>query len=219
MDKKIEDMISEVAAGDAPETSFDKALQESSLSRLRAHMLNFDTGMVTAFRSEITEQVEQVPAPEKRKLTRRENMQRNRKLRAELTKKYNVTAVRGKYIENYGTKDAREVGEDVFFVVDAHGTGQLERDLRRLGERYQQDSILFIPRGAESGVLIGTNHTGWPGYGKREKLGHPVFGKGGQFMTKVRGRPFVLEDVKREYLKDYPRGFFGEWARETVIKS
>lgn len=211
--KKVEAMISEVANGEEPSTSFDKALQESSLSRLRAHMLNFDTGIVTAFRSEIDDGGEKV------KLSRKDNLDRNRKLRAELTKRYNLTAVRGKYIENYGTKDAREVGENVFFAVDAHGTGQLEKDLRRLGERFQQDSILFIPKGAESGVLIGTNRTGWPGLGRREKLGHPVFGKSGQFMTKVSGRPFVLEDVEGEFFQDYPRGFFGEWARETVIKS
>lgn len=209
--KKVETMIDGVVAGEDAATSFDQALQESSLSRLRAHMLNFDTGMVTAFRSEIDE------GGQKRKLTRAENLKRNKALRAELMKNYDITAVRGAYIENYGTKDAREVGENVFFVVDAHGTGRLEKDLRRLGERYQQDSVLVIPRGAEMGELIGTNQSGWPGFGQRVKLSHPVFGKAGQFMTKVRGRPFVLEGIESEHPKDYPRGFFGEWARQAVI--
>jgi hypothetical protein len=171
-------------------------------------MINNDTGVITAFRNSYT---------------RSENLQRNKALRAELMRHYDVTALRGSYIENYGTPDAVEVGENVFFVVDSYGTGHLERDLRRLGERYEQDSILYVPKGAEEGYIIGTSKEApWPGYGTREKLGHPVFGKSGEFMTKVRGRPFVLESanpVESEHVKDYPRGFMGEWGRSAVIKN
>jgi len=64
-----------------------------------------------------------------------------------LDKKYDVVRVQGKYIENYGKPDAVEVGENVFFVIDAYDKGELLKDFRELGEKFQQDSILFIPKG------------------------------------------------------------------------
>lgn len=212
---RVNRMISDVAEGEHPATAFDSQLAESSLSRLRSHMVNHDTGIITAFRSEVVDP----RTGEKVQLTRKRNLERNRQLRAELLKHYDVTAVRGTYIENYGKKDAKEVGENVFFVVDAHGTGRLLKDLRRLGERFDQDSILFVPQGAEEGFLWGTNKGGWPGYGQKVKLSHPVFGRSGEFMTRVRGRPFVLEStIVEQWNKDYSRGFMGEWARSAIIQ-
>lgn len=219
-----EKSIERLAAGEAtPGDALDEAIIESSLSRMRQHMLDHDTGFITAFRSELTEGdldelQRQLQQPVK--VTRRQNLKRNQQLRAALQKKYNLTAVRGSYIENYGQPNAREVGENVFFVVDAKDTGALEKDLRALGKRFNQDSILFIRKGASQGVLWGTNSSGWPGMGKSLKLGHPVFGKSGEFMTKVRGRPFVLESqIVAEYPCDYPRGYMGEMGRAAFINS
>jgi len=176
----------------------------SSLSRLRQSMLDHDTGLVTAQRST---------------LTYAENQKRNEQLKALLRSKYNVTKLRGVYVENYASEDAVEVGENVFFVVDHQDTGHLRDDLIRLGDDYDQDSVLFIPQGATGGELIGTNETGWPGRGNVQFLEHPVFGRSGEFMTKVKGRPFVLnmasaEDVV-DFPCDYPRGFMGEWGRRA----
>ena len=48
--------------------------------------------------------------------------------------------------------------------------------------------------------LISTNECeeGYPGVGKigvEVKLGKPIFGKDGEFHSKVNGRPFVFEDI------------------------
>jgi hypothetical protein len=205
-----EKFIDRVAAGEEPGDALDEAVVESSLSRMRQHMLDHDTGFITAFRGEVGGET----------VTRKQNLKRNKQLRASLQSKYNLTAVKGSYIENYGKANAKEVGENVFFVVDAKDSGSLKADLRKLGERFDQDSVLFIAKGAKDGVLIGTNREGWPGYSKTVKVGHPVFGKSGEFMTRVRGRPFVLESVVlAEYECDYPRGYFGEMGRKAFIDS
>ena len=57
----------------------------------------------------------------------------------------------------YGTDKAKEVGEHTYFIVDSEDTGNLEKDLRSLGEEFDQDSILFIPKGGEKSTLFGTN--------------------------------------------------------------
>jgi hypothetical protein len=82
--------------------------------------------------------------------------------------------------------------------------------MRLLGKMYDQDSILFIAKGGKTGQLIGTNHcpNGYPGYGKKINLKNPVFGQGGQFQTRVNGRPFILkEDVT---------GFFSKYAKYLI---
>jgi len=78
-------------------------ITESSLSRLLHHMVNHDTGTITAFRSEYSY---------------KENLQRNKLLLSKLfSLGYDVTSVKGIYVENYGTKDAVEVSENVFLLL------------------------------------------------------------------------------------------------------
>jgi hypothetical protein len=179
-----------------------KQLVESSLSRLWETMKQNDTGLITAFRHEYKY---------------KENQQRNTMLLADLRKNYDITPVKGSYIENYGTSEAVEVGENVFFVSDSSKLKNLEGELARLGTKYDQDSVLYVPEGGTKGVLIGLKEGGYPPRGESFSLDHPVFGKEGQFMTKIRNRPFVFtenEDITlKEHLRNGPRGFFGEWGR------
>ena len=94
------------------EETVNQLLFESSLSRVRQHMMEHDCGMITAFRSARD-------CGNGEKYTKRENLQRNTSLKAKLQRLgYGITVVKGSYIENYGTKDAVEVGEQTFFVVD-----------------------------------------------------------------------------------------------------
>ena len=89
---------------------FKQIINESSLSRMRQHMIEHDTAMITAFRGYVKdENGEQIT------VTRKQNLKRNAQLKAELNKRYNITVVQGKYIEDYGTNDAKEVGEVTFF--------------------------------------------------------------------------------------------------------
>jgi len=193
-----------------------ETLNESSLSHVVYHMENHDCGTITAFRSK-----EGCGGPDAKLYSKNDNKKRNRQLYAILeTLGYGVTAVDGAYIENFGTPDAVEVKEDVYFVVDLKDGGNLERDLRRLGEQYNQDSIMFIPKG-EMGILIGTNHcSNFPGYGKKLPFTSRSFGKPAKFMTKVRNRPFVFEDsfLNKECNENYYgiANIMGKWAITNI---
>ena len=194
---------------------YRKIVNESSLSRMRQHMMEHDTAMLTAFRGYIENE-----NGEKEIVTRKQNLNRNSKLKAELNKKYNITVVQGKYIEDYGTADAKEVGEVTFFVVDHNDTGDLEDDVKKAGIKWDQDSVLFIEKGAKNGRLHGTNRTAdFPGFGEVVPMGNPIFGKSGEFMTKMRGRPFVLEQAVITNHEQDILGNMGKWARSKFIAS
>jgi hypothetical protein len=193
-------------------------INESSLSRVVHHMANHDCGTITAHRSK-----EGCGGPDDKPYSKEDNKKRNRQLYAILESLgYGVTEVDGAYIENFGTPDAVEVKEDVYFVVDLKDKGNLEKDLRKLGEEFDQDSILFIPKG-QMGMLIGTNHcSNYPGYGKSMAFSSRSFGKPGEFMTKVRNRPFIFEDsfLEKPCNENYysVANIMGKWAITTITK-
>ena len=179
--------------------NFEEQLNESSLSRVYQTMQEHDSGTITAFRYA-------KECGEGERYSKKENLQRNKSLKAKLQAKgYGITIVKGSYIENYNSPEAIEVGEQVFLVVDLRDKGKLEKDLREFGEEFEQDSVLFIPKGGAGGELIGTNNcpNGYPGYNKRVSLTKTIFGKNGEFFTRVNGRPFTLiestEHVTRVY--------------------
>lgn len=164
-------------------------INESGLSRVYALTQAHDYGTITAYRY----------APEcgtGKPYTHQQNQQRNQSLLAKLRSAgYGVTSIKGSYIENYGSPDAREVGESSFLVVDIQDKGTLEAALLALGREFEQDSIIFGQAGGQ-GTLIGTNQCpgGYPGFGKKAKQGGAIFGKTGEFMSRVNGRPFVFAE-------------------------
>ena len=175
---------------------------ESGLSRVYQHTQKHDYGTITAFRY----------APEcgtGEPYTLQQNQKRNASLLAKLRGAgYGVTSIAGSYIENYGSEDEREVAENSFLVVDIQDRGTLKRDLLKLGEEFEQDSIIFGEAGG-AGVLIGTNHCpgGYPGYHKEVAQGGALFGKTGEFMSRVSGRPFIFAesaDVTQYGVARYP---------------
>lgn len=194
-------------------------INESGLSRVVHHMADHDCGTITAFRSK-----EGCGGPEDKSYSIQDNKKRNRQLHAILESLgYGVTEVDGAYIENFGTPNAIEVKEDVYFVVDLKDGGSLEKDLRRLGEQFDQDSIMFIPKG-EMGILIGTNHcSNFPGYGNKIPFSSRSFGKPGEFMTKVKNRPFMFEDTFMEKAcnENYysVANIMGKWAISHTAKT
>ena len=197
-----------------------KPMNESGLSRLAKHMDEHDCGTITAFRSK-----EGCGGEDAAEYSLDDNKKRNRQLYANLeVLGYGVTRVDGAYIENFGTKDAKEVKEDVYFVVDLKDKGTLKTDLMRLGEKYMQDSILFIPKGGKGSMLIGTNNceNSYPGYHKTQTYNDRNMGKGGEFMTKVKGRPFIFEDTRLEQTGVYNyyevANNMGKWAMKTTVK-
>ncbi len=180
-----------------------KLLKESNLSRILKHMISHDCGTISAFRS--TYSLE-------------DNYRRNKKLMAMLfSVGFSVTEIAGVYIENYGEENAVEVEEQAFFVADIKNKGNLRNTLRKLGEVFFQDSILFIPKPGDESELWGTNKTSdFPGYGNKIVFNHRGMGSSGQFMSKIRNKPFIYE----KYVRDcpMPEGYLGKWAMDAVAK-
>lgn len=161
-----------------------KDLHESSLSRIHSKIANGITGTITAYRSEFTKS---------------ENQQRNKSLLAKLQAEgYSVTAVKGSYIENYGSDSEREVSEHSFFVAprNEEQAASFENDMIRLGNIFDQDSVLIIKDG--KGELHGTSHreNAWPAYGRVEPVGGFKGGKAAEFMSRVNNRSYVFEEIE-----------------------
>jgi len=177
---------------------------ESGLSRINQWIELHDCGTINAFRHEYSKE---------------ENLKRNQSLKAKLLAKgYGITIVDGSYIENYGKSDAVEVKEQIFFVVDLKDSKELLDDLLKFGEYFDQDSIIYIPVGEDQYILYGTSKrdNSFPGYGKKIVYHARHMGIAGEFMTKVKGRPFVFESINNEIKA--PEGYFGKMGMSAVAK-
>lgn len=197
-------------------TKLTNILKESGLSRLWKHMEMHDTGIISAFRYARNCGIGL-------EYTKNENLKRNASLLSKLfVKNYNVVPVKGSYIENYNTDSAKEISENSFFVVDIKDNGNLLSDLKFFGEEFEQDSILFIPKGGLNATLYGTNKctNSYPGYNKTKFYNKRFLGNEGEFFARVSGRPFKYSYVELKELVEYsfPRGFFGKWPCSTVAK-
>ena len=180
--------------------TYNKIINEVSLSRLFKHMIDHDTGIISAYRGKECDKKD----PEKavKKYTKKENQERNRKLLALLqSMNYDVISVKGAYIENYGTDKAYEVNEHSFFVVDRNDKKNLRTILPKLGKHFNQDSIIYILHGGHKAQLIGTkddeysNENSYPKLRKVVSYNNIKFGEKSEFMTRTSNRPFFFESV------------------------
>lgn len=162
-------------------------LTESSLSRLYSKVQNHAVGAITGFRGGNTAA---------------ENEKRNRALGSYLSSKgYQLTVIDGGYIENPGTEEEKTVTEKTFFVVNpkkGDDGGQLENELVKLGELYDQDSILTYRFGGKP-TYIGTTHRpdADPSFGQQYALTSTEWGNpSGPYFSRVRGRKFAFKEVR-----------------------
>lgn len=163
-------------------------LNESSLSRVRTHVMNHDTAMITSWRDKLNN------CTEDQKTLPENNRERNNILKALLLAEgFGVTKVDGSYIENFKELDAVEVKEDSFFVVNLKDNNNFTNKIIELGKLFCQDSVLIVPKGGISAYLYGTNLSQFPSLDKTVNVGDLKFGKESEFMTKVNNRPFVFE--------------------------
>lgn len=180
-------------------------LTESSLSRLWSKTEKHTCGAITGYRGENTTE---------------ENRENNRILVNYLQGKgYSLTRVDGSYIENFNTPTAREVREPSFFVcnhtVEGDDGGQLENDLRKLGKRFDQDSVLIVPAGAQDAYLVGTSDRSdaWPAPGQRVPVGSAKWGDSlGPFFSRVGGRKFAFEEIQPPSTRN------ARWAQHLLAK-
>lgn len=196
------------------ESIFEKGelINESSLSRVWTHNETHDCGALTAFRKG-------EDCGKGERYYYKDNIARNKLLLAQLQAKgYGVTSLRGIYPEG-----GKPTTERSFFVVDLEDTGNLFEDLKKLGEEYQQDSILFAPKGSiqnkAKAFLYGTNHCedNWLGYGNKSIFDTAKMGYESPIYTSyVRGRPFIFESVDRIHYP--PQNGMGVWALHLASK-
>ena len=177
------------------ENIYGEMIEESGLSRLWRKTQDNQCGTITAFRGDRSYE---------------ENIRNNKKLLAYLQSKgYSVTSIAGTYIENMGSENEKEVNERSFFVCDQKGTGDLEKDLFKLGEAFDQDSVLIIPVGGKGAYLLGTSkrEDSYPGYGNKEIVGDASYGQAaGEFLSKIKGRQFAFEDIEEPQTINGKRG-------------
>jgi hypothetical protein len=184
-------------------------LNEAGLARVRQDMLDHDTAFITAYRGDINDTSMCVYSPSSdQELSERDrrdklgkkgqtNKKNNRELSAYmLSQGYGVKSVQGSYIENFGSVDPekipREVREASYFVTNLNNDPEFFEQIINLGKRYCQDSVILVPKG-EEGYLHGTNNT-YPGLDEKETLGKFMGGETGEFMTRIKSRPFVMKE-------------------------
>lgn len=142
--------------------TFKDHLLESSLSRVYAHTQDRNIGIISAHRGNLT-----IP----------ENKSRTAELKSEIRKLFGYVTIRGKYIENKGTDREKTVEEVSFLVIGnkSDDSGNLKGFLKKMGEKYNQDSVLYKPYDSENAVLIGTTDGQWPGKNVMHSVGkfHP----------------------------------------------
>lgn len=134
-------------------------LHESSVTRIMSHLKNYDCGTITAFRGTCANAtdntLDSVKEYEGKSIPLSVKKQWNRDLKAALLKLgYGVTAIKGRYRED-GWDTASD--EESFFVVNLTDDPDFIKNMARLGEAYNQDSILIKEKGSDNAYLLGTN--------------------------------------------------------------
>lgn len=181
--------------------------EDCGISRLIAKMREHDTGFIAVYGAEDSH-------------TDNPHQRRNGELLSNLTAKgYRVTSVRGSYIQDFSTPEAKLVRRRTFFVEDYQDHGTLKADLMELGTRFDHDSVWFIPRpdtgGETNAVLIGTNPATFPGRGNEIAYSTRTFSCSAEFMREIGSGPFTFECVEKEH--DTVGSFFGRWARKVIL--
>ena len=115
---------------------------------------------------------------------------------------FSITSVKGSYIENHGSDDAKEVGEHSFVVVNHKDAKGFHNTLKQLGKKYDQDSVLLIHKGeSPTAELYGTSKrdNAYPSFGKSETMNKMLDTVAGQqFFTKLRNKGFAFIDDVNE---------------------
>ena len=190
-------------------------LKESGLSRVYKHIMEHDTAALTAFRNDPFDGAKCVDASAVTEPTDERflkiNLRRNKELKATLLSMgYGVTKIMGSYIESFGSDIAKEVSEQSFFVVNLGSDPAFFDNIKMLGEKFCQDSVLLAPKGGKGAYLYGTNNHEFPGYGESYEAGDWRGGVEAEFMSRVGGRPYTYtegldEGVLLETLADHGR--------------
>jgi hypothetical protein len=111
--------------------------------------------------------------------------------------------------------------EASYFVVNKNNDPNFRETIAYLGEMFEQDSVLIVPKGAianegEKAYLLGTSHCSgiWLKYGQKNEFDKGKLGKINPNYTSYIGkRPFIFESLKENHL---PHTGFGRWMLNIV---
>jgi hypothetical protein len=119
---------------------------------------------------------------------------------------------KGQRLDPYDPEE-RHVQERSFLVVndrvEGDDGGKLADDLYKLGEVFDQDSVMIIPVGGNNAYLWGTSkrEESFPDYNTKHLVGSGKYGKtSGAFLSKIKGREFAFESIKSPQTINGKRG-------------
>jgi len=192
--------------------TFKQNINESSLSRLWSHNNDHDCAALTAFRVA-------TDCGKGGEYSHKDNQNRNKSLKAKLLSLgYGVTVLKGRYPE--GGETAIEIS---FFVVNLNDRKDFFKIISKLGENFEQDSVLLIPKGSinndAKAYLYGTNHcsNNWLGYHKKEVFAKGKLGRVSKIYTSYVGkRPFIFEEIGEECI--LPSSGMGRWMMNIIAE-
>lgn len=168
-------------------------INEINLSRLYQHTQNATIGIISAERAEAD------------KTTNNNNTAKLERLIRSAG--FGYVRIKGNFIENYGTPEARKVSENSFLVISSKDdNGKLKGFLKKTAATIShppQDSVLYKDAN-EKAILIGTSPTNsYPSVGKELTIGDWKPNKLGQFYSSMRRhKSFTFESL--HYPQAYP---------------
>jgi len=171
--------------------SYRKFIKESSLSRLLKHNQDRSVGMISAFRYGNS---------------KKENLSLSKKLGSDIRQAgYGYSTVEGTYLETQDDGSVVKQKEKSFFVIgpDSDDGGKFKGVLKKLGKKYDQDSIIYKPFDSENALLIGTTSRSGAYVSKDQEMDIGKFRpqRAGEMYTRMKGQTFTFESV---YSVHYP---------------
>jgi hypothetical protein len=187
-------------------------LTEASLSRLYQHTEERNVGIISAFRG---------------RYSKSENMSRSSQLESQIrTDGFGFYRLEGHYIEGFGSEKSKDVKERSYLVIGNKGSdgGNLKGFLKKMGAKFNQDSVLYKPFDNKNASLIGTqakdeegNDVEFPGLGKEISVGEFKPMKINQFYSRMKGKPFVFESyaVQKTWIESYSQYILSRLSNPT----
>jgi hypothetical protein len=121
------------------------------------------------------------------------NIKRNKQMASEIRSAgYGYFFVDGQFIENQGTPEEVKVKEDSIFVVGKENdSGNLKSLIKKLGNKYNQDAVLYKPEATDVAMLIFKD-------GSEDNIGKFKVKSAADFLTMLKkGKgSFVFEDIR-----------------------
>lgn len=191
-------------------------ITEASLQRVGAHAKDRPIAMLTAFRGR---------DKDGNIVDRKTNLQNNKKLEADIRAAgFGFIKLLGRYEEDDPTAEGgkRLVEEDSFLIIgrtnDVSVIGALKGFVKKVGQKYFQDSVFFKDPREKHGILIGTKDGVWPGLGTEVSVGeYNPMKLSGIYSMLVRGKERAPRGFKFESF-EYPRSVMEIWNKKLQDK-